>query len=138
MDDEIRTLQDTFRRLEQDAAACLGDVHDPTLGMAADDTRTLRQVIHQLTDRYRESTEQLLWTKWGQRIPRSETKRLLADLQGARAQFAAYLTDLRDGQLDTPSAAAQNASARDVIQRVLEEERRGMDLVRKAIGRRER
>lgn len=46
----------------------------------------------------------------------------------ARAQFAAYFTDLRDEELDIASAAAQDASPRDVILHVLEEERRALGL----------
>jgi hypothetical protein len=134
MEDEIRRLQDSLRQLEKEAVECLADVHDPTLDTVVQDGRTLRQVIHDLSDQYRERIEQLLWTKWGQRIPRSETKRALAELQGARAQFAAYFTDLRGNQLDVASAAAQQASPRDVIRHVLEQERKGLELIRKALG----
>jgi hypothetical protein len=134
MEDEVRRLQDSLRQLEEAAAECLGNVRDPLMDTATEDGRTLRQLIHGLSDHYREHLEQLLWTKWGQRIPRSETKRALAELQGARAQFAAYFTDLRDDQLDIASAAAQDASPRDVILHVLEEERRALGLIRTALG----
>ena len=135
MEDAVRGLQDSLRQLEEAAAECLGNVRDPALDTATEDGRTLRQLIYGLSDHYREHMEQLLWTKWGQRTPRSESKRALAELQGVRAQFAAYFTDLRDEQLDITSAAAQDTSPRDVIRHVLEEERRGMDLIRKALGR---
>ena len=135
MDDEVRRLQDSFRELEEAAARCLGHVRDPVLDTATEDGRTLRQLIYGLSDCYREHMERLLWTKWNQRIPRSESKRALAELQGLRAQFAAYFTDLRDEQLDITGAAAQDASPRDVILQVLEEERRSMDLIRKTLGR---
>ncbi len=134
MQDEIRRLQDSLRQLEKDAAECLSNLHDPAMDTGTEDGRTLRQVIYGLSDHYRDHIEQLLWTKWGQRIPRSESKRALAELQGVRAQFAAYFTDLRDEQLDVASAAAQDASPRDVILHALEDERRGMDLIRKALG----
>ena len=134
MDQQVRRLQDSLRQLGEDAAECLGNVRDPVLDTAAEDGRTLRQLIYGLTDHYREHVEQLLWTKWGQHIPRSESKRALAELQGARARFAAYFTDLRDEQLDVASAAAQDASPRDVILHLLEEERKGMDLIRKTLG----
>jgi hypothetical protein len=134
MEDEIRRLQDSLRQLEEDAAECLGNLRDPALDTAIEDERTLRQVIYGLSDHYREHIEQLLWTKWGQRIPRSESKRALAELQGVRAQFAAYFTDLQDEQLDVTSTAAQNASPREVFLHALEEERRSMDLIRKALG----
>ncbi len=83
----------------------------------------------------RQNTEQLLWTKWGQQVPRSESTRILAELQGARAQFAAYFTDLRDEQLDARSAPAHHSSPRDVIQRALEGETQSMDLIRRALSR---
>jgi hypothetical protein len=134
MEDEVRRLQDSLRQLEEDAAECLGNLRDPALDTATEDGRTLRQVIYGLSDHYREHIEQLLWTKWGQRIPRSESKRALAELQGVRAQFAAYLTDLRDEQLDVTSTAAQDASPREVFLHVLEEERRNLDLIRKTLG----
>ena len=135
MDSAVRRLQDTLRGLEEDAAVRLGDLHDPTLDTATEDGRTLRQVIYDLSDHHREHIEQLLWTKWGQRIPRSESRRALAELQGVRSQFATYFADLRNEQLDTSSAAAQDSSPRDVILHVLEEEERAMGLIRKALGR---
>jgi hypothetical protein len=134
MEDDVRRLQDSLRQLEEAAAECLGNVRDPLMDTATEDGRTLRQLIYNLSDHYREHMEQLLWTKWGQRIPRSESKRALAELQGARAQFAAYFTDLRDEQLDIASAAAQDASPRDVILHVLEEEKRTLGLIRAALG----
>lgn len=135
MEEEVRRLQNSLRRLEAKAAKSLGDLHDPTLDTATEDKRTLRQVVYDLSDHYREHIEELLWTKWGQGIPRSESKRALAELQGTRAQFAAYFTDLRDEQLDSTSDAAGGSSPRDVILHVLEEERRSMSLIRKALGR---
>ena len=134
MEQGVRNLQNSLRELEQEAAESLGDLHDPTLDTLTEDGRTIRQVIYDLSDHYREHIEQLLWTKWGQSIPRSESKRALAELQGGRAQFAAYFTDLRDEQLDVASAAAQDSSPRDVILHVLEEERRAMNLIGKALG----
>ncbi len=134
MQEEIKRLQDSFRQLEKDAAECLSKLRDPAMDTVTEDGCTLRQVIYSLSDHYREHIEQLLWTKWGQRIPRSETKRALAELQGVRAQFAAYFTDLRDEHLDVACAAAQNASPRDVILHVLEDERRSMDLIRQVLG----
>ena len=133
MDGEVGGLQGRFRDLEEEAAESLGGLHDPALDRATEDGRTLRQVIYSLSDHYREHIEQLLWAKWGQRIPRSETKRALAELQGLRAQFAAYFTDLQDAQLDVSSASAQDSSPRDVILHVLEEEERAMKVIGKAL-----
>lgn len=134
MDDEVRRLQNSLRQLEEDAAQCLSNLRDPAMDTANEDGRTLREVIYGLSDHYRERMEQLLWTKWGQRIPRSESKRALAELQGVRAQFAAYFTDLQNKQLEVASADAQDASPRDVILQAMAEETRVMDLIRKAMG----
>ena len=133
MDDEVRELQDTLRKLGEESVESLGDLRDLEMDTAVEDGRTLRQVIYALSDHYREHIEQLLWTKWGQHIPRSEGKRALAELQGLRAQFAAYFSDVKDDQLDVASAAAQDSSPRDVILHVLEEENTGMELIRKAL-----
>ncbi len=133
MEEEVKRLQDSLRKLEEDASESLADVRDPALDTVTEDSRTLRQVIYDLSEHYQKHTEQLLWTKWGQGIPRSESKRALAELQGMRAQFAAYFMDLRDDQLDSASDAAGGSSARDVILHVLEEEKEGMDLIRKAL-----
>ncbi len=135
MDGEVRGLQSRFRDLEEEAAESLGDLHDPALDRATEDGRTLRQVIYGLSEHYREHIEQLLWTKWGQRVPRSESKRALAELQGLRAQFAAYFTDLRQEQLDVPSAVAQDSSPLDVILHVMDEERSAMALIDETLGR---
>ena len=134
MDSEVRSLQENLRSLEGGAAESLGCVHDHSLDVATEDGRTLRQVIYDLSEHYREHTEQLLWTKWGQKIPRTESRRALAELQGARAQFAAYFSDLQDAQLDVSSASAQDSSPREVILHVLEEEERVMKVIGKALG----
>ena len=135
MDSEVRCLQEDLRSLEGGAAESLGGVHDLTLDVATEDGRTLRQVIYDLSEHYREHIEHLLWTKWGQKIPRTESRRALAELQGARSQFAAYFTDLQDAQLDVSSASAQDSSPRDVILHVLEEEERAMKVIGKALGK---
>ncbi len=54
MEDEIRELQDTFRRLGEEALEGLGDLRDPILDTAVDDARTLRHVLYTLSDHYRE------------------------------------------------------------------------------------
>ncbi|MBI4201932.1 MAG: hypothetical protein HY532_02300, partial [Chloroflexi bacterium] len=96
--------------------------------------RTLRQALYDLTDHYKEHLEQLLWTKWDQRIARSEAKRALSDLQGARARFIALLSDLQDNQLDArATATANNATAREVVLHALEEERTTMELIGNAL-----
>ncbi len=132
--EHINSLQEASLVLEREANKSLGDVHDPALDTPLADGRTLRQALYELTDYYKEHAEQLLWTKWDQRIPRSEAKRALAQLQGARAQFMALLSDLQDSQLDTPATAtAAGASARQVVLHALEEENKTMDLIGQAL-----
>lgn len=139
MEKEVSRLISSFRRAEKEAVASLGDIRDPALDTVAQDGRTLRQVLFGLSDYYRECTEQLRWTKWDQGIQRSEVKQALVELQLLRARFVAYLTDLRDEQLDVASTTGnttpRGCSARDVVVRVLDEERKNMKLIRKHLGR---
>jgi hypothetical protein len=134
MDDEVRGLQRTLRVLEEEAAESLGDLHDPTLDRVTEDGRTLRQVIHGLTDHYREHIEQLLWAKRGRNMPRRESNHALAELQAARARFAANFADLRGGQLDNPGGQAQDASTLDIILHAVAEERSALALIRESLG----
>ena len=134
MDSEVIGLQENLRSLEGGAAESLGGVHDSTLDVATEDGRTLRQVIYDLSDHYREHIEQLLWSKWGQKIGRTEIRRALAELQSVRSQFAAYFTDLQDAQLDVSSASAQDSSPREIILHALEEEDRVMKAIDKVLG----
>jgi len=132
--EHIASLQEASLVLEREANKNLGDVHDPALDTPLADGRTLRQALYDLTDYYKEHAEQLLWTKWDQRIPRSEAKRALAQLQGARAAFIALLSDLQDGQLDVAATAtAAGATARQVALHALEEEQKTMELIAQAL-----
>tara|TARA_B100000315_G_scaffold245641_1_gene271799 strand:+ start:533 stop:940 length:408 start_codon:yes stop_codon:yes gene_type:complete len=135
MDDEVRGLQRTLRALEEETTESLGDLHDHTLDKVTGDGRTLRQVIYGLTDHYRENIEQLLWAKRGRSMPRSESNQALAELQAARARFAANFADLRSEQLDNPGAPAQDASTRDVIFHAVTEERSALALIRETLGK---
>jgi hypothetical protein len=134
MDSEVRGLQENLRGLEEVAAESLGSVRESSLDLAVEDGRSLRKVIYDLTDHYREHIEQLLWAKWGQKIMRTEIRRALAELQSVRSQFAAYFTDLQDAQLDVSSTSAQDSSPREIILHVLEEEERAMTAIGKIVG----
>lgn len=133
--DLISKLQEDARELEKGAVASLGDVHDPTLGTVLPDGRTLRQAMMEAIDFYNEHLQQLLWTKWSQDIPRSEAKTLLAGLQAARASFMAYISDLKDYQLNTKGDRrgtidpSGGATGLDVVTEVHEEERKTMALI---------
>ncbi|MBI2171678.1 MAG: hypothetical protein HYU30_06615 [Chloroflexi bacterium] len=133
MNDQVQRLHEAFLVMEREAGKGLGGVSDPALDTPLADGRTLRQALHDLGDHYKEHIEQLLWTKWGQRIPRSEAKRVLAELQGLRAQLSAYFSDLQDAQLDVASASANNASPRDVVLHAMEVENATMELIANAL-----
>ncbi|MBI4311308.1 MAG: hypothetical protein HY681_05945 [Chloroflexi bacterium] len=131
--EQVTSLLEAMLLLERETTRAVGDVHDPLLDTRLADGRSVRQAIHELAAHYREHIEQLLWTKWGQAIPRSETKRILAELQAARAQFGAYFSDLQDGQLDAKSASANGASPRDTALHVLEDDNKTLDMIVKAL-----
>jgi len=133
MDHEVSALQKELRSLEESALEKLSDIRDPDLDTPTSDGRSVRDVIYELSDHYREHIEQLLWAKWGQQIPRSESKRSLAELQGLRAQFAAYFAELQDSQLDASSHVADKASPREIINHVMSEESEAIALVHNAL-----
>ena len=74
MDHEVSALQKELRDLEESALEKLSDIRDPDLDTPTSDGRSVRDVIYELSDHYREHIEQLLWAKWGQQIPRSESR----------------------------------------------------------------
>jgi hypothetical protein len=133
MDDEVRGLQRTLRALEEEAAESLGDLHDPALDKVTEDGRTLRRVIYDLSDHYREHIEQLLWAKRGRNMPRRESNHALAELQAARSRFSANFADLRSEQLDNPGAPARDSSSRDIFLHAVEEERRALALIQETL-----
>jgi hypothetical protein len=133
--EQVRSLQEAGLALEREANTELGELREATLDATLSDGRTLRQALYDLTEQYEQRVEQLLWTKWGQRIRRSEHARLLSQFQAARARFMAYLSDFEDEQLDTKVPAANDESARDVATQAMEEERRTMPLVLEALMR---
>lgn len=130
---QVRSLQEAFLSQEREMNEGLGEVRAPLLATLLADGRTLRQALHELTDHYKEHTEQLIWSKRGGGILISEARRVLAQLQGARAEFAAYCSDLQDAQLDTASAPGDNASPRGIIIHALAEESRTADLIMRAL-----
>ena len=135
MDNEVRGLQRTLGVLAEEATESLGDLRDSTLDKVTEDGRTLRQVIYGLSDHYREYIEQLLWAKRRRNMPRSESNHALAELQSARARFAANFADLRSEQLDNPDTPAQDSSTRDIILNAVTTERNALALIRKTLGR---
>ena len=133
--EQVKTIQEASIALERQVNDLLGDVRDPQLATPLADGRILRSALQEVAEHYQEHVQQLLWTKWGQRIERSEARVLLAELQGARAAFIAYLSDLEDAKLDVGgNVAAHGATPREVATHVLEEERKTVDLIIKALA----
>jgi hypothetical protein len=131
--DQASNLQQDGLDMERRSVQRLDDVNDARLSLRLEDGRTLRQAIHDLTDLYDEKLEQLLWTKWGQRIGRSEARHIVSKLQAARSRFSALLSGYDDDQLHVKTNAANNASARDIAVEVFDAERQTMEMIDKAL-----
>ena len=56
------------------------EINDSTLDTKLSSKQSVRTVLQNLISEYHGTREQLLWTKWGQGIPRSESRSLIADL----------------------------------------------------------
>ena len=63
------------------------EINDSTLDTELSSKQSVRTVLQNLISEYHGTREQLLWTKWGQGIPRSESRSLIADLSAARIEF---------------------------------------------------
>ena len=130
---------DSSLDLERESAAALGPVRDPVLSTVLADGRTLRQALLDVIDYYNEHTQQLIWTKWSHAIPRSETRALLGQLQAARANFIAYISDLADAQLTTLGTRegaldpAGHATGSEVVTLAQEEDRTTIGLIADAL-----
>ena len=66
------------------------EINDSTLDTKLSSKQSVRAVLQNLISEYHGTREQLLWTKWGQGIPRSESRSLIADLSAARIEFISY------------------------------------------------
>jgi hypothetical protein len=136
---ELDNFQESFLKAEKETNQKLAGVRDPALSTKLADGRTMRRALQDLAGYYTEHIEQLLWTKWVQGIERSESRVLIAGLQAARASFNGYASDLDDEKLVKPghtqlTPSAEGATAKDVLTRALEEERRTMDLITQALN----
>jgi hypothetical protein len=136
--EQVKKYQEEGINFERQANDLLGDVRDPILSTRLSDGRSLRTAIQELTEHYQERLEQLLWTKWGQRMERSESKVLLGDLAAARARYYAVLSDLDDSRLDVESTgnlapSSMGATSRTVTERAIQVERDTMALAAKAL-----
>ena len=95
------------------------NINDSTLDTKLSRDKSIRTALQNLISEYHGTREQLLWTKWGQGIPRSETRSLIADLSAARTEFISYFLDMNDIQLEQNVAPAEGESAESLINKML-------------------
>jgi|TARA_B110000196_G_C20515714_1_gene373240 hypothetical protein len=106
------------------------NITDETLNIKLSNNESIRNTLQTLINEYHGTREQLLWTKWGQGIPRSESRTLIADLSAARSEFITYFLDMDDNQLVQNVAPAENESAESLIKRMIELEKKLLSLLK--------
>tara|TARA_Y100001970_G_scaffold36540_1_gene45135 strand:+ start:6816 stop:7217 length:402 start_codon:yes stop_codon:yes gene_type:complete len=106
------------------------EINDLTLDIKLSSKQSVRTALQNLISEYHGTREQLLWTKWGQGIPRSESKSLIADLSAARIEFISYFSDMNDNQLEQNVAPAEGESAENLINKMLSLEKQLLSLLK--------
>ena len=106
------------------------EINDSTLDTKLSSKQSVRTALQNLISEYHGTREQLLWTKWGQGIPRSESKSLIADLSAARIEFISYFSDMNDNQLEQNVAPAEGESAENLINKMLSLEKQLLSLLK--------
>ena len=106
------------------------NITDETLNIKLSNNESIRNTLQTLINEYHGTREQLLWTKWGQGIPRSESRSLIADLSAARSEFITYFLDMDDNQLVQNVAPAENESAESLIKKMIELEKKLLSLLK--------
>ena len=106
------------------------EINDLTLDIKLSSKQSVRTALQNLISEYHGTREQLLWTKWGQGIPRSESKSLIADLSAARIEFISYFSDMNDNQLEQYLAPAEVESAENLINKMLSLEKQLLSLLK--------
>ena len=106
------------------------NITDESLNIKLHNNESIRNTLQTLINEYHGTREQLLWTKWGQGIPRSESRSLIADLSAARSEFITYFWDMDDNQLVQNVAPAENESAESLIKKMIELEKKLLSLLR--------
>ena len=106
------------------------EINDSTLDTELSSKQSVRTVLQNLISEYHGTREQLLWTKWGQGIPRSESRSLIADLSAARIEFISYFLDMNDNQLEQNVAPAEGESAESLINKMLLLEKQLLSLLK--------
>ena len=109
------------------------NINDDKLDTKLSTEQSIRTAIQTLISEYHGTREQLLWTKWGQGIPRSESRSLIADLSAARTEFISYFLDMNDNQLEQNVAPAEGESAESLINKMLSLEKQLLSLLKENI-----
>ena len=109
------------------------NINDDKLDTQLSTEQSIRTAIQTLISEYHGTREQLLWTKWGQGIPRSESRSLIADLSAARTEFISYFLDMNDNQLEQNVAPAEGESAESLINKMLSLEKQLLSLLKENI-----
>ena len=121
-----KSLEETYDQ----AFSYTENINDDKLDTKLSTEQSIRTAIQTLISEYHGTREQLLWTKWGQGIPRSESRSLIADLSAARIEFISYFLDMNDNQLEQNVAPAEGESAESLINKMLLLEKQLLSLLK--------
>ncbi|MBF47150.1 MAG: hypothetical protein CMA96_05380 [Euryarchaeota archaeon] len=124
-----KSLEETYDQ----AFSYTENINDDKLDTKLSTEQSIRTAIQTLISEYHGTREQLLWTKWGQGIPRSESRSLIADLSAARTEFISYFLDMNDNQLEQNVAPAEGESAESLINKMLSLEKQLLSLLKENI-----
>ena len=124
-----KSLEETYDQ----AFSYTENINDDKLDTKLSTEQSIRTAIQILISEYHGTREQLLWTKWGQGIPRSESRSLIADLSAARTEFISYFLDMNDNQLEQNVAPAEGESAESLINKMLSLEKQLLSLLKENI-----
>ena len=124
-----KSLEETYDQ----AFSYTENINDDKLDTKLSTEQSIRTAIQTLSREYHGTREQLLWTKWGQGIPRSESRSLIADLSAARTEFISYFLDMNDNQLEQNVAPAEGESAESLINKMLSLEKQLLSLLKENI-----
>ena len=119
MNEKSENYKHTLEEIYKQQSSYTQNINDSTLDAKLSTQQSIRTELQNLIGEYHGTREQLLWTKWGQGIPRSETRSLIADLSAARIEFISYFSDMNDSQLEQNVAPAEGESAESLINKML-------------------
>ena len=119
MNEKSKNYKHDLEKMYEQQSSYTQNINDSTLDTKLSRDKSIRTALQNLISEYHGTREQLLWTKWGQGIPRSETRSLITDLSAARTEFISYFLDMNDIQLEQNVAPAEGESAESLINKML-------------------